>query len=80
MIGTKAPLKSLMKSCFFEIDLATNTINAILAKSDVWNVNPITGTVIHLFASFTSDPRNNVYINNGIAIKSNKGAALLYRV
>jgi hypothetical protein len=58
--GRKALLKSLITSCFIEIDLAIYMINPMAAISDVWKLNPMPGIDIHLLASLISGPKNMV--------------------
>src|SRR5258708_1202191 len=60
IIGKKALLKSLIFSCFFESEREINNIKASLAKSLVWNVRLMTGSVIQRLASLICDPKISV--------------------
>src|SRR5690242_3489752 len=64
-IGTKADLKSLIFSCFFESIRATNIINASLAKSEVWNVVLIPGKDNQRLAWFRFVPKTKVIKRSG---------------
>jgi len=70
IIGKNALLKSLIISCFLERDLATKRIKASFAKSLVWKVRLMTGSVIQRLASLMCDPKIKVKNSIGMAMKS----------
>ena len=70
IIGKKALLKSLMISCFRDRERATKSINASFAKSLVWKVILMTGSVIQRLASLICEPKTRVKNNIGMAMKS----------
>src|SRR5690606_20494514 len=61
-------LKSLITSCFLLIVLARYINKASFARSEVWKVWLIIGTLIQREPSFSLTPKNKVYISRGTAI------------
>jgi hypothetical protein len=47
-----------------------------LARSEVWNVRLIIGSLIHLLASFKLAPKIRVYNSNGIEARNMNTATL----
>src|SRR5689334_13453377 len=76
IIGRKPFLKSLITSCFLLNNLARYMNNASFARSDVCMVRLIKGNLIQRLPSFILTPKNNVYINKGIASRNNMLAIL----
>src|SRR5687767_7099763 len=65
--GRKPFLKSLITFCFLLNNLPRYMNKASIARSDVWNVRLINGSLIHRLPSLSLTPKNKVYTSNGIA-------------
>ena len=76
MMGRNPFLKSFITLCLRLSCLLMYMNNASFAKSEVWKVMLITGSLIQRLPAFNCTPKNKVYNNNGMEIK-NKMSAIL---